>query len=173
MSAGSAQEAGDKAGTAMKPEVFDDFDAFVKQAVREAYDRNWKDKRGHFIAFLLASGQGASLAADSVRDGSGLRKAAMGAAGVVALRLALRYVLSGPFGVILTGAAAVSAASYLARHQKEISAKMGACKILVAEARTKFEETQGGYRAGRYDAAARNLMVQGLLKELMEKVDAA
>jgi hypothetical protein len=44
---------------------------------------------------------------------------------------------------------------------------------LIAETRTRFEETQGGYRAGRYDAASRNLMVDGLLKRFLEEVDAA
>ena len=48
------------------------------------------------------------MAADSVKDGTGLKKAALGAAGVVALRIGLRYALSGPLGIILTGAAAVS-----------------------------------------------------------------
>jgi hypothetical protein len=112
------------------------------------------------------------MAADSLRDGSGLKKAALGAAGVVALRLGLRYALSGPLGVILTGAAAVSAVGYLVKNQKEITGKVGKYRTLIATTRTKFEETQGGYRAGRYDAASRNLMVDGLLKRFLEEIDA-
>ncbi len=108
-----------------RPEVFDDYDAFLKQAIRDYYDRGWKNRRGNFIALVIASGQVTSLAADSIRDGSGLKRAAIGAAGVVALRVGLRYALSGP----------------------------------------------GGYRAGRYDAASRNLMVDGLLKRFLEDVD--
>ena len=61
------------------------------------------------------------MAADSIRDGSGLKKAALGAAGVVALRLGLRYALSGPLGVILTGAAAMSLGGYLLKNRKEIT----------------------------------------------------
>ena len=72
------------------------------------------------------------MAADSLRDGSGLKKAAFGAAGVVALRLGLRYALSGPLGVILTGAAAVSAVGYLVKHQKEITSKVGGYRKLIA-----------------------------------------
>ena len=50
---------------------------------------------------------------------------------------------------------------------------MGDFRTLIAETRTRFEETQGGYRAGRYDAASRNLMVDGLLKRFLEEVEAA
>ena len=80
---------------------------------------------GNFIALVIASGQVMSMAADSIRDGSGFKKAALGAAGVVALRLGLRYALGGPLGIILTGAAAVSLAGYLIKNQKEITGKVG------------------------------------------------
>jgi len=146
------------------PEVFDDYDAFLKQAIRDYYDRGWK---------IIASGQVMSMAADSIRDGSGLKKAAFGAAGVVALRLGLRYALSGPLGIILTGAAAVSLVGYLVKNQKQITSKVGTYRTLIADTRARFEEAQGGYRAGRYDAASRNLMVDGLLKRFLEEVDAA
>jgi hypothetical protein len=159
--------------TELRPEVFDDYDAFLKQALRDYYDRGWKSRRGSFVALVIASGQMTSIAADSIKDGTGLRKAALGAAGVVALRVGLRYALAGPLGVILTGAAAVSLASYVIKNQKEITTKVAAFRTLIAETRTKFEETQGGYRAGRYDAASRNLMVDGLLKRFLEDVDAA
>jgi hypothetical protein len=157
----------------LRPEVFDDYDAFLKQAIRDFYDQGWKSRRGSFIALVIASGQMTSMAADSIKDGTGLKRAALGAAGVVALRIGLRYALSGPLGIILTGAAAVSLASYLVTNQKEITTKVGTFRTLIAETRTRFEETQGGYRAGRYDAASRNLMVDGLLKRFLEEIDAA
>ena len=96
----------------------------------------------------------------------------MGAAGVVALRIGLRYALSGPLGIILTGAAAVSLAGYVIKHQKEIREKVSAYRGLIGETRARFEEAQGGYRAGRYDAASRNLMVDGLLKRFLDEIDA-
>jgi hypothetical protein len=155
----------------LRPEVFDDYKAFLKTGIREYYDRGWKARRGNVIALLIASGQAMSMAADSVKDGSGLKKAAVGAAGVVALRLGLRYALSGPLGIVLTGAAAVSAVGYLLKNQKEIGAKVGEYKTLVETTRAKFDEIQGGYRGGRYDAAARNLMVDGLLRRFLDDVD--
>src|SRR3954452_1955055 len=130
--------------TELGPEVFDDFDAFMKQAIRDYYDRSWKSRRGNFVALIIASGQAMSMAADSIKDGSGFKKATLGAAGVVALRIGLRYALSGPLGIILTGAAAVSLAGYLIKHQKEITGKVSAYRTLIAATRAKFEETQGG-----------------------------
>src|SRR5438552_16804078 len=135
--------------TELGPEVFDDFDAFMKQAMRDYYDRSWKSRRGNFVALIIASGQAMSMAADSIKDGSGLKKAALGAAGVVALRIGLRYALSGPLGIVLTGAAAVSAVTYLVKNQKEIGGKVTIYRGMVESTRTKFEEVQGGFRSGR------------------------
>src|SRR5260221_3813639 len=92
--------------TELGPEVFDDYDAFLKQAIRDYYDRGWKSRRGNFIALVIASGQVGSMAADSIRDGSGLKKAALGAAGGVALRPRLRYAPFAPLGGIPSRGAA-------------------------------------------------------------------
>jgi hypothetical protein len=155
----------------IRPDAYDDYDAFLKQAVREYYARGWKSRRGNFIALVIASGQMVSMAADSVRSGSGLKKAAIGAAGVVALRFGLRYFLTGPVGWLVSAAVVASAVGYLAKHQKEITAKLDPIRSLITDTRTKFDDIQGGYRAGRYDAAGRNLMVEGLLKRFLEQVD--
>src|SRR5215217_8196060 len=116
-----ATEAAESGQGEIRPEAYDDYDAFLKQGVREYYNRAWKSRRGNFIALVIASGQMASMAADSVRDGSGLRKAAMGAAGVVALRFGLRYFLGGPVGLLLSAAVVASAVAYLIKNQKEIT----------------------------------------------------
>jgi hypothetical protein len=166
-----ATEAAREGGQEIRPEVYDDYDAFLRQGIREYYDRGWKSRRGTFIALIMASGQVVSMATDSVRDGSGLKRAALGAAGVVALRFGIRYFLAGPLGMIVSAAVVASAVAYLAKHQKEISGKIGPCRALIGETRTRFDEIQGGYRAGRYDAAGRNLMVDGLLKRFLEEID--
>jgi hypothetical protein len=166
-----SNEAAPEVPTEIRPEVYDDYDAFLRQAVREYYGRGWKTKRGNFIAMVITSGQMVGMATDSVRDGSGLRKAAMGAAGVVALRFGLKYFLGGPLGLILSAAVVASAVAYLIKNQRDITGKLEPCRAAIAEARTKFDEIQGGYRAGRYDAAGRNLMVQGLLKSFVDKID--
>src|SRR4029078_1262902 len=132
--------------------------------MRDYYDRSWKSRRGNFVALIIASGQAMSMAVDSVKDGSGLKRARLRAAGVVALRLGLRYALSGPLGIILTGAAALSLGAYVVKHPKEIREKVPRYRALMGEPRARLEKAQGGYRGGRYDAASRNLMVDGLLK---------
>jgi hypothetical protein len=158
-------------GDEIRPEVYDDYDAFLKQAIRQYYERGWKSRKGNFIALVIASGQMASMAKDSVADGSGLKKAAIGAASVVALRFAWRYFLAGPLGMIVGVAALGSAVAYLGKHQKEVTGKIQPYRTLVSETRTRFEEIQGGYRAGRYDQAGRNLMVDGLLQQFLRQVD--
>ena len=155
----------------LRPEVYDDYDAFLRQGIREYYDRGWKSRKGNFIALILASGQVVSMATDSVRDGSGLKKVAFGAAGVMALRFGLRYFLGGPVGILLSAAAVGSAVAYFVKNQKEITAKVTPYKALITDTRAAFDEIQGGYRGGRYDAAGRNLMVDGLLRRFLEQVD--
>ena len=155
----------------VRKESYDDYDAFLKQVVHDYYDRGWKSRKGNFIALVIASGQMASMAKDSVADGSGLKKAAIGAASVVGLRLVWRYFLAGPLGVIVGVAALGSAIAYLGKHQKEVTGKIQPYRTLVSETRTRFEEIQGGYRAGRYDQAGRNLMVDGLLQQVLRQVD--
>ncbi len=156
----------------LSPEAYENYDAFLKQAVREYYTRGWKSRRGNFIALILASGQVIGLAKDSVMDGSGLRTAALGAAGVVALRLGLRYFFAGPVGVVLSAALLGSAAGYLLKHRGEITAKLTPYRTLISDTRTRFEEIQTGHRAKRYDDTARNLMVEGLRKRFLDEVDA-
>jgi hypothetical protein len=157
--------------TDLRPEVYDNYEAFLRQGVREYYDRGWKARKGNFIALVIASGQIVGMATDSIKDGSGLRKAAIGAASVVALRLGLKYFLSGPLGIVLSAAMIGSAVAYLVKNQREIAGKVGPYRELIEDTRSKFEEIQGGYRAGKYDAAGRNLMVQGLLKGFLDQVD--
>ena len=36
--------------------IYTSFDAFLKQAIKEYYDRGWTTRRGNFIALLISSG---------------------------------------------------------------------------------------------------------------------
>jgi hypothetical protein len=92
---------------------------------------------------------------------------------VVALRLALRWALGGPLGILLTAATGASLLAFFVRNQKEISGKIGRFRERIAEERRKFDEIQTGYRANRYDARERNLMVDGQLKRFLADLDEA
>jgi uncharacterized membrane protein len=111
------------------------------------------------------------MARNAVSGEKGLKNLAMGTAGVVALRLALRWALGGPLGILLTAATGASLIAFGIKNQKDISAKMGRMRERIGEEKVKFEDIQSGYRANRYDARERNLMVEGQLKRFLGDID--
>jgi len=152
--------------------IYNDFDSFLKVAIREYYERGWKKRKGNFIALLIASGQTAfALAKDSVVDGTGTKKLAMGAATVIALKVGLRYALAGPLGVVLTVAAGASMISYFIRNQKDIIKKVSVYKGVIGDTQKDYDEISSGWRDGRYDATERNLMIDGLMKRFIKEID--
>lgn len=153
--------------------AFDTFDQFVKQAIKDYYERAWKTNKLNFVALVMASGQMASLAKDTLTGEQGLKRAAIGAAGLVALRIGLGFALTGPLGILVTGITAAALVAFFVKNQKEVGAKVPRFRALLVEAKTKFEEIQSGYRANRYGAQERNLMVDGLLKRFLADCDEA
>ena len=154
--------------------MYGTFDAFLKQAIREYYDRSWTTRKGNFIALLIGAGQTSlALAKDSVVDGSGTKKVAIGAGLLLALRIGLRYALGGPLGLVLTVAAGASMVSYFVRNQKDIIQKVGKYKTVIAEAEKRYDEVQAGWRDGKYQITDRNLMIDGLMKQFIGQIDEA
>jgi hypothetical protein len=156
----------------MSEGIYGDFDAFLKVGIREYYDRGWTSRKGNFIALLIASGQTAlSMAKDSVVDGSGTKRVALGAALVLALRVGLKYAVGGPLGLVLTVAAGASMVSYFLKNQKDIVKNVGVYRNVVAETREQYEELQNAWRSGRHDETSRNLMIDGLMKRFLARCD--
>ena len=154
--------------------IYEDFDSFLKVGIREYYDRGWTKRRGNFIALLIASGQTAfAMAKDSMVAGTGTKKVAIGAAAILALQIGLRYAVGGPLGLVLTVAAGASMVSYFVRNQKDIIRKVGVYKRIIKETHDRFEDSQNGWRDGKYDIGERNLMIDGLMKRFLEQVDEA
>lgn len=154
--------------------LYGTFDAFLKQAIREYYDRGWTTRKGNFIALLIASGQTSlALAKDSVVDGSGTKKVAIGAGLLVALRIGLRYAIGGPLGMVLTLAAGASMISYFVRNQKDIVKKVGVYKTTIGDSEKRYDEVQAGWRDGKYQITDRNLMIDGLMKQFIAQIDDA
>ena len=152
--------------------IYGSFDAFLKQALREYYDRGWTTRKGNFIALLIASGSTSmALAKDSVVDGSGTKKVAIGAGLLLALRIGLRYALGGPLGLVLTVAAGASMVSYFVRNQKDIIKKVSIYRTVIADSDKRYAEVQSGWRDGKYQITDRNLMIDGLMKQLIAQVD--
>ena len=154
--------------------VYATWDAFLKQAIREYYDRGWTTRKGNFIALLIAAGQTSlALAKDSVVDGSGTKKVAIGAGLVLALRIGLRYALGGPLGLVLGVAAGASMVAYFVRNQKDIVKKVGKYKTVIADSEKRYDEVQAGWRDGKYQITDRNLMIDGLMKQFIGTIDEA
>ncbi len=154
--------------------LYSAFDAFLKQAIREYYDRSWTTRKGNFIALLIASGSTSfALAKDSVVDGSGTKKVALGAGLMIALRIGLKYALGGPLGLVLSVAAGASMIAYFVRNQKDIVKKVGHYKTVIAENEKKYDEVQAGWRDGKYQISDRNLMIDGLMKQFITSIDEA
>jgi len=152
--------------------IYGSFDAFLKQAIKEYYDRGWTTRRGNFIALLIASGTtSVALAKDSVVSGEGAKKVAIGAGLAVALRIGLRFAIGGPLGLVLTIASGAAMLSYFVRNQKDIVRKVSAYKVVIADMDKRFTEIQTGWRDGKYQVPDRNLMIDGLMKQLIAQVD--
>ena len=160
--------------TASAQGLYTTWDAFLKQAIRDYYDRSWTTRKGNFIALLIAAGQTSlALAKDSVVDGSGTRKVALGAGLLLALRIGLRYALGGPLGLVLGIAAGASMISYFVRNQKDIIKKVGSYKVVIADHEKRYNDVQAGWRDGKYQMTERNLMIDGLMKQFITQVDEA
>lgn len=154
--------------------IYSSFDKFLKQAIREYYDRSWTTRKGNFIALLIASGSTTvGLAKDSVTGGSGPKKLAIGAGLLVALQVGLRYALGGPLGLVLTVAAGASMVSYFVRNQRDIIKKVGEYKKVIADSAKRYDEVQAGWRDNKYELTERNLMIDGLMKQFIAQVDEA
>ncbi len=153
--------------------AYDTFDDYLRLCIKEYYERGWKSRRATFIALIFASGQTVAMAKDAISGQKGLKNVAFGAASVVALRLALRWALGGPIGILLTAATGASLIAFFVRNQKEISAKIGRLRERINTERGKFDEIQSGYRQNRFDARERNLMVEGQLKRFLADIDEA
>lgn len=154
--------------------LYSSFDAFLKQAIREYYDRGWTTRRGNFIALLIASGQTSlALAKDSVVDGSGTKKVAIGAGLLLALRIGLRYAIGGPLGLVLGVAAGASMISYFVRNQKDIIKKVSKYRTAIGDTEKRYDEVQAGWRDGKHQITDRNLMIDGLMKQFITQIDEA
>ena len=155
--------------TAYPADVYESFDSFMQSVIKDVYQRG--AKRPEFVALVLASGELLPMAWGKVKQ-SGVRELAMGAAGVVALRVGLRYLLGGPLGVIFTGFTVATLISFFWSNQKEVLARRAPYKRLISDTREKFEDIQARYRDHRYDEGERALLVEGLLRRVIHEVEA-
>ena len=154
-----------------REKIYSSFEEFLKTAVHDYYQQGGRSNKANFIALLIASGEIMSLAVDSFKSGAGAKKIAIGAVGVIALRIGLRYALSGPLGIVLAGATAASLIAYFVRNRREVTGKIGRYRRLVQDTRQSYEKLQSDYRDGRLDRDQRNLMIDGLMNRFVKDVE--
>jgi|WetSurMetagenome_2_1015567.scaffolds.fasta_scaffold518165_2 hypothetical protein len=153
--------------------VYDTFDDFLRFGIREFYTLHGKTRPAQFVALLIASGQVLGVVKDSLSGEKGLKKVAIGAGLAVALRIALKYALSGPLGILLTAATAASLLAVLATNQRTVRQKLGVYREVIQQTRLRYDEIQGGYSANRYPVEDRNLMIDGLVTRFLADLDEA
>jgi hypothetical protein len=159
----------DSAHTAYPADVYETFDAFMQQVIKDTYEHG--AKRAEFVALVVASGELLPMAWGRLRK-SGLKEAGFAAAGVVALRYGLKYLIGGPLGVLLTGFTAATLISFFWSNQREVMRRVKPYKQVIRDARDKFDDIQARYRDGRYDQGERALLVEGLLRRVEGEIEA-
>lgn len=151
--------------------MYENFDDFLKAAVRDVYKRSGVREKGKFIAFALASGESASLLLDKVKETSLKEKLIGGAIGAVAIRMILKWALGGPLGVVLSLATVGSLVAYAVTNQKEIFDNIKTYREQVSAVKREYEEIHEGFRGGAYGQSERDLMIDGLLRRFVERVE--
>ena len=91
---------------------------------------------------------------------------------MLALRIGLRYALGGPLGLVLGVAAGASMVSYFVQ-QPEGHRQEGRrlSRPSIADTEKRYDEVQAGWRDGKYQITDRNLMIDGLMKQIITSID--
>ena len=152
------------------PAMYESFDRFLQDAIREYYERSGRRQRGDFVALLVASGEIAPVAADAVRKAPAKHLAA-GAAAAIALRIGLRFALSGPLAVLVGGLTVASLLAYLYRHQGSVLSRVRLFREAILEVHVEYDRIQDVHADGGYTDDERALMIDGLTQRLMRELD--
>ncbi len=158
-----------KRASAYPADVYETFDGFMHQVVKDVYEGG--AKRAEFVALVIASGELLPMAWGRMKK-TGVKELAMGTAGIVALRFGLKYLLGGPLGLVLTAFTAATLVSFFWSNQKDVMRRVKPYKEAIRDSRAKFEDVQTRYQEGRYDDGERALLVEGLLRRLVSDIEA-
>ncbi len=146
------------------------YDGFLKATI-ETY---WRKRRNqvHFVALLLASREAWEVAWEGVRAPGAGQKALTGAAGVAAVYVALRLLVGGPIGLVLTGVSVASLVAIYVQNHTYIWRAQERYRRLIADYRVKYEQIKAKHIEGLIDEAERDLMIDGLMNRFIEDIDA-
>ena len=150
--------------------MYESFDQFLQNAIKEYYERSGSKHRGRLVALLIASGEIAPMAAQAFKQAPAKNFAA-GAAAAVALRVGLRFALSGPVAILVSGLTLASLLAYLVGHQRTVMALLRDFREAIDEVRSDYDRIQDKHAAGGYDDDERQLMIDGLTMRLLNDLD--
>ncbi len=151
--------------------MYESFSRFLAHAVRVYYERTAGRQRGDFLALLIASGELLPVAAERVAARP-VRHAAGGAAALLALRLGLGLLVSGPLGLVVGGLTLASLTRYLLRNQRAVLPKVRSFSEAITAVRGEYERVQAGHAEERYTDEERALLIDGLTHRLLEDLHA-
>jgi hypothetical protein len=145
------------------------YDGFLRTAI-ETY---WTTRRNqiHFVALLLASREAWEVAWEGIRAPGTGTKMLTGAAGATAVVIALRLLIGGPIGLVLTGVSVAGLAAVYVRNHRRIWDQQERYKRLLGEYRAKYDRVRADWIEGRIDEQQRDLMIDGLMNRLLEEID--
>lgn len=149
--------------------LYASYDGFLKTAI----ERHWATGRSriHFVSLLLASREAWEVAWGGVTAPGTGQKALMGAGGVAAIYVALRLLVGGPIGLVLTGVSVASLVSIYAQNHRRIWDQQARYRRLIGDYRVKFDRIRGDWLEGSYGEDQRDLMIDGLLNRFLDEID--
>ena len=150
--------------------VYASYDGFLKTTI-ETY---WSKRRNqiHFVALLLASREAWEVAWDGVTAPGSGQRVLTGAAGATAVYIALRLLIGGPIGLVLTGVSVASLVTIYVQNHRRIWDQQERYRTLIGTYRVKYDQIKAKYVEGLIDESQRDLMVDGLMNRFFEDIDA-
>ena len=85
--------------------------------------------------------------------------------------LTIFFAIATPLGMILTGFTAATLISFFWSNQKEVMRRVKPYKQVIRDSHEKFDDIQARYQDGRYDAGERALLVEGLLRRVINEIE--
>ena len=146
------------------------FDDLLKDAVRDYYERFGKRHPAEFAALLIAIGgmKTVEIAWDSIVEGEVSKKVAYGALATVALKYGMKYVLSGPLGIIATGLTVAGMAHYVMKNQSEVRPLALKFREVIEGAQAKYGDLADGLDSGRLTPEEQEMIAEGIRSKLIQ-----
>ncbi|RMD99087.1 MAG: hypothetical protein D6812_12240 [Deltaproteobacteria bacterium] len=139
-------------------------DQFLQEVIREYYVKEAHSPKGklNFLILLFASGEMIPTLQSYLDDVSTEKKLLSSAISIVALRLLLRRLLAGPFGIVISGLGLASLVSLAYRKRETIALTVGEFRNQVELLKLSYESLLNKHRNGELNDHDFELMVEGL-----------